>query len=158
VYGVVTEPIGPAETSGDLLARLASSGARLLVATLDGIEDGSLVAVPQPADGVSIAPKLTPDDVRIDWGTPSLHVDRLVRAATPAPGAWTTFRGRRLKVLPVIREPSAAPLAPGELAGELAGTADVPVRLGRVQPEGKAVMDAAAWLRGVRPEPGERLG
>ncbi len=157
VYGVVTEPIGPADTSGDLLARLARSGARLLVATLDGIESGELAAVPQPAEGVSLAPKLTPDDARVDWSAPALQIDRLVRAATPAPGAWTTFRGRRLKLFPVTRT-QEPPRLPGTLDGTLVGTADAPVRLGRVQPEGKEAMDADAWLRGARPEPGERLG
>ncbi len=67
VYGVMTQPIGPDDTAGDLLARLATAGAALLVQTLDGIESGSLRAVPQPADGVSLAPKLTTDDARVRW-------------------------------------------------------------------------------------------
>ena len=149
VLGVVTEPIVPRDTSGDLLARLAESGAALLVASLDGLEDGSIVPVPQPAEGVSLAPKLTPDDVRVDWTAPSLRVDRLVRAATPAPGAWTTFRGKRVKHGPVTRT-AEPPLPPGAIAGDLAGTADAPVRLGLVQPEGRGPMPAADWARGVR--------
>src|SRR5918995_6232297 len=101
VYGLVTEQIRPTDTTGDLLARLAESGAGLLVATLDGIEDGTLVATPQPTEGVSSAPKLTVADAAVDWMAPALRIDRLVRACTPSPGAWTTFRGERLKLGPV---------------------------------------------------------
>jgi methionyl-tRNA formyltransferase len=149
VLGVVTEEIRPDDTSGDLLARLADSGARLLVATVDALDDGEIRAVPQPADGVSFAPKLTPDDVRVDWTTPAIHVDRLVRAATPAPGAWTTFGGIRVKLGPVTVE-RADPLPPGVLRDGLVGTATQPVRLGTVQPEGKRAMPLADWLRGLR--------
>ncbi len=101
VFGVVTETIRPWDTAGDLLDRLASSGAGLLVATMDGIEDGSLVARPQPSDGVSIAGKITVADARVDWTAPAVHVDRLIRACTPAPGAWAEFRGERVKLGPV---------------------------------------------------------
>ena len=160
VYGVVTEAVQPTDTSGDLLTRLARAGAALLTATLDGIEDGRLVARPQPDDGVSFAPKLDPEDVQVDWNRPAVAVDRLVRGATPAPGAWTTFRGRRLKLAPVRL--SAGSLAPGELAvardGVRVGTATTPVLLGEVQPEGKPRMVADAWARGVRIAPDERLG
>jgi methionyl-tRNA formyltransferase len=161
VYGVVTESIGPTDTAGDLLARLATSGAGLMTATMDGIEDGSLIAVPQSADGVSLAPKVSVDDARIDWATPGRHVDRSVRACTPAPGAWTTFRGERLKVGPV-RLRGANDLAPGELqvakAGVSVGTASIDVELGLVQPPGKRPMPAPDWARGARIEDGERLG
>ena len=154
VLGVVTEPIGPYDTSGDLLGRLATSGARLLVATLDGLDAGELTAVPQPPDGVSLAPKLTPDDVRVDWTKPARHVDRLVRAATPAPGAWTTLDGARVKLGPVRPAPDAGHLAPGVLHVAknevLAGTGTVPVRLGEVRAEGKKPMPAADWARGLR--------
>jgi methionyl-tRNA formyltransferase len=153
-YGVVTEPIRPTDTAGDLLARLAKSGARLLVATLDGIEDGTVEARPQPQQGVSRAPKLTPDDVRVDWSAPALRVDRLIRAATPTPGAWSTLRGRRVGLGPVTVATDADPLPPGTLATHrreiLVGTATQPVRLGEVRPEGRAPMTAAAWLRGLR--------
>lgn len=156
VYGVVTEPVRPTDTAGDLLGRLAAAGARLLVATLDGIETGQLTALPQPAGGVSLAPKLTVDDVRVDWTAPAVRVDRLIRAATPAPGGWTTFRGERLKLGPV--DPTAPPvdgLAPGELrdlgrGGVSVGTGTTAVRLGEVRPQGKRVMPAADWARGVR--------
>jgi methionyl-tRNA formyltransferase len=161
VFGVVTEPIRPDDTAGDLLARLADSGARLMLGTLDGIADGSLVAVPQPADGVSLAPKITVADARVDWAAPARHVDRLVRACTPAPGAWTTHAGARLKLGPV-RVLAERELAPGELrvakAAVWVGTASADVELGSVQPPGKRAMPAADWARGARLGPGEHLG
>ena len=161
VYGRLTEPIRPTDTSGDLLARLADAGAKLLVATLDGIEAGRLVAEPQPADGVSMAPKLTVEDARVDWAAPAMRVDRVVRACTPAPGAWTTFREERLKLRPVRLDPSGHELAPGQIDvgrdGVRVGTGSHPVLLGEVQPQGKRVMPASDWARGVRIVPGERL-
>ncbi|HEX4429755.1 MAG TPA: methionyl-tRNA formyltransferase [Frankiaceae bacterium] len=159
-FGMVTEPIASNDTSGDLLLRLSESGARLLTATLDGIEDGTLEARVQPGDGVSLAPKFAADDARIRWHEPAVVIDRLARAATPAPGAWTTFRDRRLKVGPV-RPTEEWGIAPGELAERagkvLAGTATVAVELASVQPEGKPPMSADAWARGIRLQPGDRL-
>jgi len=92
VLGVMTETILADDTSGALLTRLAHAGAGLLVATMDGLESGDLLAQPQPVEGVSLAPKLSVDDARVDWMLPAFAIDRLVRGATPAPGAWTTFR------------------------------------------------------------------
>jgi methionyl-tRNA formyltransferase len=162
VFGVVTEPIGPRDTAGDLLGRLAVSGARLLVATLDGIEDGELVAQPQPADGVSLAPRIETADARIDWTLPAPVVDRRVRGVTPAPGAWTTWRGDRLRVGPVETVLDGPALEPGEVAVHgsevLVGTGNGAVRLGDVQPAGKRLLPAADWARGARPAAGERVG
>ena len=161
VYGMVTTDIAPAETAGELLDRLARDGAGLLLATLDGIADGSLIPRPQPADGVSLAPKLTVDDARVPWSAPALHIDRLVRACTPAPGAWTTFRGRRLKLAPVHVAQGGSGLPAGRLAvadGRVVvatGSDDVVLR--EVRPEGKAAMTADAWLRGVRLQPDDRF-
>jgi methionyl-tRNA formyltransferase len=153
VYGVVTTDVGARETAGALMARLAGSGAGLLVATLDGIATGELQPVPQPDDGVSLAPKLTVDDARVDWSHPALRIDRLVRACTPAPGAWTTLRERRVKLGPVTPVGDAS-LGPGEIAvgdgGVVVGTGGGAVGLGTVQPEGRASMDATAWARGLR--------
>jgi methionyl-tRNA formyltransferase len=153
VFGVLTEEVRPTDTAGDLLGRLAEAGAGLLVATVDGLEDGALQAVPQSAEGVSLAPKITVDDARVDWAAPALRVDRVVRACTPAPGAWTTFRGKRVKLGPVSR--TDVRLQPGVLDGDLVGTGTEAVRLGTVRPEGKGEMAAADWLRGLRPESGE---
>lgn len=163
IYGVMTETIRATDTSGDLLGRLALAGAGLLVATLDGIEAGHLLAKPQPGEGISHAPKVEVEDARVDWGLPALAVDRLIRSCTPAPGAWTTFRGERLKLGPLGPAGEAAPtLAPGDLlvtkAAVYAGTATSPVRLGLVRAHGKKEMPAADWARGVRIESGERLG
>jgi methionyl-tRNA formyltransferase len=162
VFGVVTESIAPTDTSGELLGRLAVSGAGLLVATMDALEDGSLVAVPQPADGVSLAPKISVDDAEVDWGQPAVRVDRQVRACTPAPGAWTTYRGERLKLGPVTLLADDSSLAPGELAVDKnrvrVGTASHAVVLGEVRAQGKKAMAAADWARGVRPGAGEKLG
>ena len=159
VYGVLTEPVGRRDTAGDLLARLAVSGARLLVDTLDGIESGQVQAVPQPEEGVSYAPKINPEDARVDWGLPAVAIDRLIRACTPEPGAWTEFDGARLKLGPVelataeFAAAGAPHLAPGELLisrrSVLAGTATEPVKLGMVQPPGKRPMPAADWGRGL---------
>ena len=160
VFGMFTTTIGERETTGDLLGRLADDGAGLLLATLDGIADGSLVAQLQPDDGVSYAPKLTVDDAHIDWSVPALRIDRLVRACTPDPGAWTTFRGRRVKIGPVrvVADSSDAMVVPGQVtsAGSddvLVATGSSWVRLGDVRPEGKPVMSAASWVRGLRLTP-----
>jgi methionyl-tRNA formyltransferase len=152
-FGTLTEEVRPTDTAGDLLGRLAQAGAGLLVATLDALADGAVQAVPQPAEGVSLAPKLSTQDARVDWTAPALRVDRLVRACTPAPGAWTTFRDRRVKLGPVTRTDVVLP--PGVLDGDLVGTATDAVRLGTVRPEGKGEMAAGDWLRGLRVEPGE---
>jgi methionyl-tRNA formyltransferase len=162
-FGVVTESINPTDTAGALLDRLATSGAALLLATMDGIADGSLVARPQPVDGVSHAPKVTVADAEVDWTEPATAVDRMVRSVTPEPGAWTTFRGTRLGLGPVDPAvPDPPELKPGRLHVEkrrvLVGTAAGAVRLGDVRPVGKRAMPAPDWARGVRIEPGELLG
>lgn len=162
VYGVITENVRPTDTSGDLLTRLAFAGAGLLAATMDGIEDGTLKAVPQPAEGITLAPKLTVEDAQVDWTAPALRVDRVVRGCTPAPGAWTLFRGERLKLIQVAPATDRTDLAPGEPAvGKNSvhiGTGSYGVELLWVQPQGKKPMRAADWARGVRIAPGERLG
>ncbi|MBH5131063.1 methionyl-tRNA formyltransferase [Streptomyces sp. PU10] len=162
VYGTVTETVRPTDTSGDLLTRLAFAGAGLLAATMDGIEDGSLKAVPQPAEGVTLAPKITVEDARVDWTAPALRVDRVVRGCTPAPGAWTTFRGERLKLVQALPLPDRTDLAPGQLAAAknnvYVGTGSHAVELLWVQAQGKKPMRAADWARGARITEGELLG
>jgi methionyl-tRNA formyltransferase len=154
VYGMLTEPVRPDDTAGDLLARLAVAGAELLVRTLDGIDAGQLEARPQQAGGVTFAPKIGPEDAEVRWRQPAVAIGRLIRACTPAPGAWTRLDGSRIKVGPVLPEPGEQSLAPGELRvlrnRVLAGTGSVPVRLGEVQPAGKRRMNAAEWARGLR--------
>lgn len=152
--------VGDRETSGALLERMAVSGAALLVATLDGLEDGTLMPRPQPDDGITLAPRIDVEDAHIDWLAPADVVDRLIRASTPAPGGWTTLRAARLRLGPVdVTE--VTDLAPGELrAGKrevLVGTGSAAVRLDVVIAEGRRPMPAADWARGLRLEPGEAL-
>jgi methionyl-tRNA formyltransferase len=161
IYGVVTEAIRPTDTSGDLLERLAESGAGLLAATMDGLAAGALVGQPQTADGVSLAGKITVAAAEVQWTDPARHIDRLIRACTPAPGAWTTLHSERLKLGPV-RLRGANELAPGQLAvtksAVAVGTATVEIELSTVQAPGKRPMAAADWARGARLGEGDRLG
>jgi len=160
-YGVMTERIRATDTAGELLGRLAEGGAGLLVATLDGIEDGSLVAREQQAEGVSFAPKILVEDARVDWTEPAVAVDRRIRACTPGPGAWSTFDGERIKLGPVTVDPDRG-LLPGRLEitknAAYVGTATQAVRLGEVKAFGKKQMAAADWARGVAFAPDARLG
>jgi methionyl-tRNA formyltransferase len=160
VYGRLTEVVRPADTAGTLLERLAETGARLLVATVSGLVAGQLVAEPQTDDGVSYAPKVTSADARVRWAVPAAAVDRRIRATTPEPGAWTTFRSQRLGLEPVSAETDVG-LAPGQLLVDkqsvLVGTSSHAVRLGEVRPAGKRSMAASDWARGIRPESDERF-
>jgi methionyl-tRNA formyltransferase len=163
VFGVLTEAIRPADTAGDLLERLSTAGAELLVATLDGIEAGEIEAREQPAEGISLAPKINSADGQVDWHKPAAAIDRLIRACTPDPGGWTRLDGVRVKLWPVAvagnwggegAQDGRRPLAPGELRVQrdrvLAGTGTSPVELGEVQADGKRRMRAADWVRGLR--------
>ncbi|WP_103354783.1 methionyl-tRNA formyltransferase [Amycolatopsis sp. CA-128772] len=160
VYGVVTEAIGATDTAGALLGRLAESGAKLLLSTMDGLADGSLVAREQPAEGLSYAPKVTVEDARVSFADPASAVDRHIRSVTPEPGAWAEFRGERFKLGPVTVLDEPGP-PPGEIVVErkrvLVGTATKPLRLGDVQAPGKKRMAATDWARGTRIDQGERL-
>ncbi|MGB3335376.1 MAG: methionyl-tRNA formyltransferase [Mycobacterium sp.] len=155
VYGVVTETIRADDTAGELLGRLAVSGAELLAATLDGIADGALHAVPQPSDGVSYASKISVDDARVRWELPAAVIERRIRAVTPNPGSWTMIGDLRVRVGPVgLADDGPAGLPPGDIHVDRrhvwVGTGSVPVRLGQIQPPGKKLMDAADWARGAR--------
>ncbi len=159
-FATITEEIRPDDTSGALLNRLASAGAGLLVATLDGIEDGSLQAVPQPEGATSYASKLSVEDGRIDWTQSADSVDRLIRACSPAPGAWTTFRGERFKVASARLAGNV--LEPGQLEvtkrSVQVGTGTRAIELGEVQAQGKRPMAAADWARGVSFDGAASLG
>lgn len=156
VYGVATEAIRPADTAGDLLDRLAVSGAELLSATLDGIAAKSLTPQPQPVEGISLAPKITVAQARVRWDLPAHAVERRIRAVTPNPGAWTLIGDLRVKVGPVRIGGRQAPesLGPGNIHVDRKnvwiGTASDPVCLGEIQPPGKKPMTAADWARGAR--------
>lgn len=155
VLGTTTETIQRNDTSGELLGRLATSGAGLLVATLDAIEDGSAAPIKQSDDGASVAAKLAPADALVRWADPSFAVDRLIRGCTPAPGAWTTLpSGDRLGLGPVTPRADVTDLRPGEVRAlkkeVLVGTGTHAVELGDVVPVGKRPMRAADWARGAR--------
>ncbi|MDI2034241.1 methionyl-tRNA formyltransferase [Paenarthrobacter nitroguajacolicus] len=152
VFGTLTESVRPDDTAGDLLERLSVSGAVLLGQTLSAIEAGQ--ASPQPQAGeVSLAPKLTLEDGRLDWQKPALALDRQARGVTPEPGAWTTLEGHRVKLEPVGLRPEVKDLAPGTIRVDgksvLVGTGSHAVELGRIQPAGKKMMSSADWARGL---------
>ena len=162
-FGTLTETIRPQDTTGDLLERLARAGSGLLTATVDGLGAHALVPVPQPADGVSHAPRLTTADAQVRWTHPALSTDRRVRACTPSPGAWTsTPDGSRLKLGPVRLRPEVQDLVPGELRVDrtevLVGTGTHAVALSTVAAAGRPMMPAADWARGARLTAGAVLG
>lgn len=157
ILGELRRPILPTDTAGTLLADLAVAGAPLLVEAMTQLEDGTATPRPQPTDGITQAPKVEVAEARIDWARPAAEIDRLIRAVTPAPGAWALLTdGSRIKIGPIgVEGPGeSAALAPGRIEFRknevLVGCGDGIVRLGRVAPAGKAMMDAAAWGRGVR--------
>jgi methionyl-tRNA formyltransferase len=165
IYASAEVPIGAEETADDLRRELVSLGSTLLVDTLrSGLDP--------PVDQVgatTYADKLSPDDHRLRWDEPAEVLHRIVRLGD----AWTTFRGRRLKIraarLPVADTadgqadvvtdgPARPQLAPGELAPPLVGTGAGLLELVEVQPEGKARQPVADWVRGARLSPSDRLG
>jgi methionyl-tRNA formyltransferase len=153
IFATVTEPIRPDDTAGELLHRLSLSGARLLVDTLDGIEDGTLTPTPQPESDsqVSYASKINAEDAQIDWTQPADVVERLIRACTPAPGAWTTFRGERFKINSAQLSDSELPPGALEITKRAVrvGTGSRALGLGEVQAQGKKPMAAPDWARGI---------
>lgn len=158
VYRTLVTDIAPSDTAGTLLDRLAVAGAGLLVETLAAIEAGA-VPVPQgPATG-GYAAKVEPADVCLDWSRPALELDRIVRGASPEPGAWTTLGTERFKVL--LAAPESGSADPGRIVATksnvLVGTGDGMLRLLTVQPVGKRPMLAADWARGARLSPDERF-
>lgn len=150
VFGSATVAIGAEETAAELRDRLVRAGTDLLVHLL---REGLPEPVPQEGEP-TYAAKVDPGELRLDWQRPAVELHRVVRVG----GAWTTFRGTRLKVHRA--RPLAVPtaLAPGELDGPLVGTGDGVLSLVEVQAEGRPARPAAEWLRGARPAPGECLG
>lgn len=148
VLQMVEEPISPDDTAGTLAGRLAVLGAALIPDVVSRLHD--MKPQPQPENGVTLASKLTPEHARIDWTQPAEQIGNRIRAFNPRPGAWSTLNGRRLKIWRV--EPADGRSDPGVLAdraGELTvGTGSQQLRLLEVQPEGKARMSGAEFLRG----------
>jgi methionyl-tRNA formyltransferase len=155
-------PVREGEDAGALTMRLAEVGARLTVETLDALEAGQVTPRPQPAEGATLAPKVTAEEARLDFTRPAGRLADAVRAFTPAPGAWTTHRGRRLKITRATVDTEGAALEPGRLAvgpgGRLlAGTGDGALELVEVRPEGRRAMSGAEFARGARLGPDEWL-
>ncbi|WP_430295094.1 methionyl-tRNA formyltransferase [Sinomonas sp. B1-1] len=161
VYGTLAVTPGPEATSGELFAELASSGATLLVATLEGIASGRLEPQAQAGDP-TFAPKLTLEDGHLDWSQPAVALHRRARGVTPEPGAWTLLDGQRLKLEPPRLRPDVDGVAPGRLAWAgkalVVGTGTHALELTRVQPSGKKMMGAADWARGAGDIEGKVLG
>jgi len=155
IYACRTIPITPDDTAGDLRGRLAGLGTELLLSELESIPGRK----PTPQEGEeTYAAKLTVEEFALDWSRPAAVLARLVMAGNPKPGAWTTARGARLKLLRARADDTGAPedAGPGALVGPgRVATGEGVLALGEVQPEGKAAMPAAAWAAGFR---GDRLG
>jgi methionyl-tRNA formyltransferase len=148
VYDCVGVPIGPDDTAAELRDRLVGAGTELLLTRL---RDGLGTPVPQEGE-VTYAEKIEPEEHHLDWTRPALDLHRVVRVGD----AWTTFRGKRLKVLRAALSENG--LSPGVIDGLRVGTGDGVLELVEVQPEGKGPMAAAGWRNGAHPAPGERLG
>ncbi|MGG5172784.1 methionyl-tRNA formyltransferase [Pseudarthrobacter sp. J1738] len=152
VYGTLTEEIRRTDTSGELLERLSRSGAVLLTQTLAAIDAGEAFGVPQSGD-ITLAPKITIDDARLDWKQPALAIDRRCRAVTPEPGAWTTWEEKTIKIGALVMRPDVRDLEPGRLqiVGRkvVIGTGSHGLEIAQLQPAGKKMMAAADWARGL---------
>jgi methionyl-tRNA formyltransferase len=159
VYARRVVPIGPESDLTSLRHQLVEVGTELLVAGLaDGID---ALGTPEPQVGQpTSADKITKEDLHLDWAMPAVALDRVVRLGQ----AWTTFRGKRLRVLRAAVEPVPAsmeelpPALPGALVGPLVATGAGWLRLVQVQPESRSPMSAEEWIRGLRPGESERLG
>lgn len=152
VLGSITERIQADDTAATLLDRLADFGSRLLTDVVDHIEDGDVSAIPQPEDNISYAHKLSTEDGRVDWNRPAFAIDRHIRGCTPAPGAWTTLDGDRVKIgPPTIAEDATLEIGQVEIGKRevRVGTTTTDLVLGDVQAVGKKQMAAADWGRGL---------
>jgi len=162
VYAVRRTPIGELETAGELRERLARLCAEALAQTLPGILDGTIRAIPQDDALATYAAKLDPEEGRIDWTGEAGAIAGRIRAFSPRPGAWTGWRGERLKLHRAVALDERGPGASGEVWRAGPEGIDVAagggtVRLLELQAPGGRILDARAFLNG-RPMLGERLG
>jgi methionyl-tRNA formyltransferase len=156
-------PILSGDTAVTLAPRLAALGADLLLDTLHGIEQGTVVPVPQDHSRATLAPILKKEDGLIDFSRSATEIHNRLRGFQPWPGAYTSFRGKNLKIVAGQAAGNAGPLSPGELrvagdrllAGCGSGTA---LELMQVQLEGKRAMAAREFVNGYGPKAGEKLG
>ena len=155
VFGTVEHMVSPTVTAGGMLDELAVVGSELLVSIVDSIGRDAATAVPQTGE-VTLAPKLTLEDGRLDWSQPADVLYNRFRGVTPEPGAHTTIGGARFKVLETRPRPDVT-LEPGVLAlvekTVLIGTGSTALELVTIQPAGKAAMRASDWWRGLGPDP-----
>ena len=162
VYAEAKLPITVVTTGPELWEKLSTIGAKLLVESLPGIAAGELKPVPQDADKATYALKLSAADREIDWRAPAAQVDRQVRCFSPKPGARTQLAGKWLKIVSGTPLSGAASKPAGTVLAVNDGIdiacGDGVYRITSVQPEGKQVMDAAAFLRGASLSIGDRLG
>jgi methionyl-tRNA formyltransferase len=138
----------PDVTASWLHDMLAAMGARLIVSALEGLDEGTLKAVPQPEEGVTYAHKLAKDEGRLDWSLPAVQLERMVRALNPWPGVWFALGPERIKVLEAVMTPADG--VPGTVLDDQLTVAcgKYALRPIRVQRAGKAPMTAAEMLRG----------
>ena len=150
VYASEVVPIDPNETADDLRARLVERGVPML---LDLLASGDFSSATPQEGETTYAAKLEPEEHHIDWSAPAVDIHRIIRLGH----AWTTFRGKRLRVLRAALQDTGP--APGTIDGLIVGTGDGGgIELTEVQPEGKGAQAASAWRNGARPQPNERLG
>jgi len=148
--------IGPDETAGELEGRLAQLGAETIVDTLEGLGDGTLVARPQPEEGITMAPLMSRDTGQIDWALPAQQIHDLVRGTSPWPGAWTLLGDERVKVHRTAQtDVERGSIATGEIGLRetdrlLVGTGDRLIEILEVQRQGRPRIDGAAFLHGLR--------
>lgn len=158
LLATATEDVSRSDTAGTLGERLAQVGAALLVDALEAFAAGDLTPVPQQHEQATYAPKITTEEARIDWRDRAEAISNKVRGLNPVPGAWTTLRGKRVKVL-LVRESDLGELEPGAVAEHdgalIAGTGEGALEVTSLQLQGKRAMSGAEAARGLRLAPGE---
>ncbi len=153
----------PEETAGELELRLRDAGAHLLVVTVQQIEKGTASHTPQSDTEVTMAPKLKKSQCIVKWEDSAHSIACLIRGLSPYPGAHTTYRGNRLKLLRAVDLPAPdTPGAPGTIADAkdelMVWAQDGLVVMKELQPAGKKPISAREFIQGYRPKAGERLG
>ncbi|HOZ08368.1 MAG TPA: methionyl-tRNA formyltransferase [candidate division Zixibacteria bacterium] len=158
-------PIDPADTFDSLYARMAALSGPFALRSLERLADPAFAPIPQDGTAATPAPKVTPEDALIDWGFPAPLVHNFIRGLSSVPGAYSTFRSRRVKILgsrPVVDAPAAPGAPPGAIVPDrrrlLVQCASSALELTRLVPEGKKGMDGVSFLNGLQPQPGERFG
>jgi methionyl-tRNA formyltransferase len=162
------EPIRPRDTAGTLGDRLAVLGAGLLCRAFDQVARGTARPIPQDEHLATYAPKIGPEDTRLDWTRDSRAVDALIRGLMPEPGARTRLEGRTIKIVEAVQEergqtptaggPPGTVLALDRDNGMLVSTGRGRLWLRRVQPESRRVMGALEFARGYHIRPGDVFG